>query len=771
MSGSQQAQMISRISAAEEKRLGLPENFKFYSAFPFQGMNQQAARTAMSDQEFFLLENMLITGPAQMRTLWDRGASLYSAPAGKTIVYFSWFNVGASQNCAVFLSDGTAVQVSSAGAVTTISSVPGTFYNGGQLPIAQQSGSQFLLIGNNLTSNSYWIWDGAVLYASGTLGPYQLGGIVNGGSGYTSSPSISAFGGSGSGAAFTASIANGSIVSISVINPGTGYLPGEVVQLAFTGGGSDAGAVLQAVLSGGAVDHLNLISGGSGYTSAPAVAITGGGGSGATAVATISGGAVNGLTILTHGTGYTSSPSVGFSGGAGSGASAVAVLSGGSVGSVTVVAAGSGYTGTPALSFQGGGGSGAAGVAVMAGGTIASVTMSTGGTGYTSLPTVEVQPGLNNSATATLGVMPFGVSGTAIETFLNRVWISNPAQVGPTPSGNSFLVSGPGSLTNFATSAGGLLFNSSDRFLRVNYVALRQSNGYLYTFGDSSVSVINNVQTSGASATTSFNYQNANSQIGIAFRDSAQDYKQGILFANPNGVHGVYGGSVRTVSGKIVNLVNDAVFPPVVGAVSPSSAVATIHTIPVYLLLMTIKDPQTALYRTVMVGYDEKEWFVASQSSTLTYIGSQEVNSILNAWGTNGASLFPLFTTPSASLAKRVVSKAYGGEREFIVKEPLVLYLRVTDKSVAQTGVSMTAKMDSEGIATQIGSSPQLLPQSFPLVVAPNFLAPDGTQPVWAAAASSVHGTAIGTTITSTSADFVISGISIGYRDVASLFG
>ena len=98
---------LAKLSQAEGQRLGLPNDFKSWSPFPFAGMNQQDARTAIEDGEFYWVENFLLTGRGSYRTLWDKGAALYTA-SGNTIVYFQWFNIGASSYCALFFSDGTA---------------------------------------------------------------------------------------------------------------------------------------------------------------------------------------------------------------------------------------------------------------------------------------------------------------------------------------------------------------------------------------------------------------------------------------------------------------------------------------------------------------------------------------------------------------------------------------------------------------------------------------------------------------------------------------
>jgi len=783
MSGQQSVQQaITRMAAAEEKRLGLPENAKFYSAFPFGGMDQQSARTAMKDQDFFWLENFIITGPAAMRTLWDRGTALYPAPSGKKIVYFAWFNIGPTQYAAVFLSDGTAVQVAQAtGIVTTISAMPNTFYQGGQLPFAQQSGSQYLLISNNNTKNDYWIWDGTILYSAGSIGPYVTGQLTDSGAGYSSVPSYTVFGGSGSGVVLTPVVSNGSVVSLTIDDAGSGYVPGEIVQVAFSGGGSDTGPILQAVISTGVIQFITLVSGGSGYTNGTfALGFSGGGsGSGAAATFTVTGGVVQSINLTSGGANYNATPTLSFSASAGgSGATAVTGNTSGSVTGVAIIQAGSGLNGIPSLTIEGGGGSGATAVATAFGG-ITGVTVTNGGSGYTSTPAVIVGPGQNNAAAAILTLMPFGISGTSIETFLNRVWISNPSPVGVQQPGGLLAVSAPESLVDFATSDGGLLFSNSDRFLRASYNALRQSNGYLYTLGDSSASVINNVQTAGNPVTTTFNYQNASAQIGVAWRDTVQDFKQGILFANGNGIQGLYGGSVRTISDKVLNIFDAAFQRGPTGAIqtlpnglTPSSAVANIHTKGVYLLLMSIIDPATQQQRNVMLGWDEKEWLVASQSTALIFIGTQVQNSVQTAWGTDGNTLFPLFSAPSAALVKTLRSKLYGGEREYVLKNPLAVYFRATDQTSGQIGVAMDVTMEATQMALQAGQGPFTV---IPPVVAtnpiqPNFTTTNSPGAIWGGQAASLGGTALGLSITSTSADFLLSGLSLMYRDATVIF-
>ena len=97
----------------------------------------------------------------------------------------------------------------------------------------------------------------------------------------------------------------------------------------------------------------------------------------------------------------------------------------------------------------------------------------------------------------------------------------------------------------------GVQFTNTDGFLQTQYVHIQQSNGYLYFFGDDSVSVVSNVNTTGSPATTTFNYQNVDPQTGIPWRDSLLPFGRTLLFGNNTGVYGIYGGAATKVSAKL----------------------------------------------------------------------------------------------------------------------------------------------------------------------------------------------------------------------------
>lgn len=746
-----------RIMKENERFFGLGNTFKTYTPFPFGSVDQISSRQGMEDKDFYWLENYLKTGNGNLRSLWDKGTALYTAPNGRTIKYFFFYYINNTNYAAVFLDDGTAVQVnSSSGAQTVISNVPNTFYQGTGFPATGQWGNQYLIIANNNTVNDYWIWDGTLLFTSGSLAPQVT--ITNSGSGYNSAPTVTAYGGSGSGATFSATVSNGFVTNVSITNVGGGYKVGEAVQVYFSGGGGDTGVALTAVLGSTGVGSVVITAAGSGFADGTYALVFagGGGGSGATGTYTCVGGIVTSTAITAAGSGYTATPTVTFPSGGGLGVVGVVSLIAAGISSVTIVSGGTGLTSAPTLTFSGGGGSGATAVATISSGAITSISVTAAGSGYTSTPAVNVQTGLNKAASATVSLMPFGISGSCVETYQQRVWLPFPHQTGTIINSGKMNISAPGSITDFATSDGGVLYTSSDSFLRYQYTNIKQSNGYLYPIADSSVSVISGVTTSGSPTTTTFSYQNTDPQTGTVWRDSVQAYSRAIIFANVFGVYGIYGGAVTKISQKIDNIFQNAIFPPNNSALTPSSATANIFNNKVFLMLMTIQDPFTLTYRNALIGWNEKDWFIASQSISLKFIGTQEVNSNMVAWGTDGASLYPLFQTPSVSTQKIISTKLYGQGAFIIQKQIQGLYLQTQDHS--GSGVTFSnITVDAEHGSYSIPNIPFTMTGGAPYY------------PIDSRQSGDVPAVNLGLTLTSNSPDYTINYIGMGYIDVGSI--
>lgn len=649
----------------------------------FGGLDTKAKRPAVGPKDFPWIYNWMPLGAANMRTLPDNGTAIYTTTGPRTIVHAAIYNIASARYAMLFLDDGSAKQINlDTNAVVSVAGA-GTFYATTERPpAAAQYQSKYLVVASQHADNSYWVWDGALLFTAGTLAPTVT--LTNAGSGYASAPTVTAFGGSGSGATFSATVAGGVVTDIVPTAPGTGYLDGDLVTVVISGGGSDTQARCTATVSTttGGVGKVTVTAGGSGY-SAPLVTFAGGGGAGAKAfVSGAANGVVTEITVTDPGTGYTSNPTVTIAdsgGGVGAGATALAETRRGVITGITVNSGGSGYVGVPDVVISAPNDSGfpqiqAEAIATIAAGAVTAITLTNHGLGYKSA-SVRVEGG-NNAANAEVSLMPFGIQGSTLETYQDRVWVGDLTK---------FSYTGAGSVTDFSTAGGGGSQPVIDSFLREHISRFFQSNGFLYSLGDSSVNVISNVQTSSSGVTT-FNNSNVDPQTGTDWPNSVVAFGRAIVFANPSGVYALYGGAAEKVSAPLDGLFANAVFTESDGGRVPTGAVATIYGIRVYQLLITSINPFTGALEDMMCCWDGQRWFVATQSTMPNQIVTQEINSILTTWGITDTKLLPLFQTPSNDIKKVFQTKLVANPGYYITDQVTrVYFLAETNLSTAET--------------------------------------------------------------------------------------
>lgn len=218
-----------------------------------------------------------------------------------------------------------------------------------------------------------------------------------------------------------------------------GYVAvGNIKKLTMVGVGITATA--QASIVNGGIRSITVINRGGGYTSIPRVAISSAPAGGITGIATavmISGivvcndnvnpsaQSVQAVRIINPGAGYTVSPGIRFIGGGGSGAAATSLIDSGVVGIITVTNPGSGYTSTPSVTITGISTVSAAATAVVsAAGTITAIQIINAGAGYTTPPTITI----SSPYTAGIGTFVFNeiVTGSTSGTTARvRAWNSN----------------------------------------------------------------------------------------------------------------------------------------------------------------------------------------------------------------------------------------------------------------------------------------------------------------------------------------------------------
>jgi hypothetical protein len=216
----------------------------------------------------------------------------------------------------------------------------------------------------------------------------------------------------------TVTVTGGEVTEVTAAASGSGYTSSPVVT--FYGGGiqeASARALLDeaAFNSGGTSGVARVVPQviGEGYTSIPEVVISGGGGTGATAVAFINGsGQLSPFEVVTTGVQYDFAPTVQIFGD-GTGAVARPILSNGTSGTLVglqIVDPGSGYSTVDAVVLSGGGRAASSQATVRLasgyqpanrGGQITPIYVSSAGTGYTSEPTVTLNGGGIRQAQAT----------------------------------------------------------------------------------------------------------------------------------------------------------------------------------------------------------------------------------------------------------------------------------------------------------------------------------------------------------------------------------
>jgi hypothetical protein len=245
------------------------------------------------------------------------------------------------------------------------------------------------------------------------------------------------------------------------------------------------------------------------------------------------------------------------------------------------------------------------------------------------------------------GTIPLAISGTAIEVYAGRVWIAN----GPT-----ITFSVPGSVIDFSSGNGGGNFTSSDSFLRVAYIGLKQTNGFLYLIGDSSVNYISGVNTSDSPPVTTFTNQNADPEVGSPWPASIDVFSRNILFANAFGAHVSYGGAVTKISDMLDGVYNTV---PNFGNISPSAGKAIIFGKKCWILLLPIIDPVKGQQVNKLLLWNSKIWWASEQDVALIYIQHQEINSVLTCYGTDGGSVYQMFAQPSIGFKKTAQTKLW----------------------------------------------------------------------------------------------------------------
>jgi hypothetical protein len=366
------------------------------------------------------------------------------------------------------------------------------------------------------------------------------------------------------------------------------------------------------------------------------------------------------------------------------------VGSGGISPNIVVTNGGSGYSAAPAVSFTGGAGGNAGGAtatAVMGGSGatqfVVSVLLTNPGTGNGPGAAITVVfTGANTTpATATVVVFP-QVKGNTIDVFAGRVWWVSANAAGRFRVLNFTGTAGFDDL-NPANAAGSTTI--TDRDLSHGITAVRALNNFLYIFGDQSIKQIGSITVQ--SSITLFTILTLASDIGTSFLMTIQSYNRLVLFANKQGVYGIFGATVQKISDDL-----DGIFQLVDFTTQPSAALNDLSNIHCYVLLLKYLDP-VAGSRSILVLFQQNQWFVVSQGSLLA-ICSVALGSTtqVETFGSSGGDVTQLLQNKAVSVPVKLITSLSANGNIVTAKQLQRSGIAIT----TQTAQSVTVTVDTE---------------------------------------------------------------------------
>jgi hypothetical protein len=708
---------------------------KFIVFENFEKMNTQSVRQALSEKELAWLENLQ---PIAGNNLTTVPAPTISLTTITEIIISQFFaNLGTVDYIISFTSVGSGWATNIATAVSTRFAPPGTF----SAPDMTVWQSADVLI--NDPTSGYSVWNGTVFVRQGGVSPQLL--LTNGGSGFTSVPTVTITGGSGTGATAVATIGTPQVTAVNVINSGSQYGPAPTVV--FSGGGG-TGAAATAAIDPRALTSVTLTFGGQYSTpTVPTINFSGGGGSGAVAipVLVLQGNGfytVQSIFVPSNGSGYSSAPTITFTGGnpfpsGADQARAICTVGNGGVTSVTVTNGGSGYTSAPTVSFTGGGsGSGATAAAVVGGSFVNSLTLTNPGAGYlaSDVLTLTISGGGGTGATGTAHVFPFVPAGTTIAIFQGRVWL-----------GGSRLIQYTGTLgfDDFNAANASASFTINDADLVHAITALRNYNNYLFIMGDQSVKQIGNISLNAAGNVTLFTILTLSSDQGTIYPRSCGSFNRVFMFCNSNGVYAVLGSSVQKISDDM-----DGIFKLIDFSQSPQATIVDINGIHHIAFLVRYKDPLSTT-RSIMMAFTGKKWFIVSQGNSLVTVvtASTLASGKTFTYASSGSDITQIVADPTIMVNFRAqTSLTHHGNA-------------VQRKKILNGGIAVTLATGTGSLNVEYDTENGAVTKTYALVA--GFQLPGG------ASGAEGSGRYLGATLTGTMAGFTLTNVALEEQETS----
>jgi hypothetical protein len=671
---------------------------KFIIFENFEKLNTQELRTALKESEFSWVENLQPLANNNWTTVPGAGNSLISIPQTINLEFFGTLN--GHDTLIIFTTAGSAWAFSDLG---NIKFAPdGTFSLNPDC--TSWEGQRFLF---NDSIAGYCSYDGTTFTRQGGVSANIT--VTNGGSGYTSPPTVTISGGSGSGATAVATIGAPAVTQVILDAGGSGYSSPPAVG--FSGGGG-AGASASTNIDpraclGVVLDNPGAYAKDGVGPYNVTISFVGGGGSGASATLTLSQNALGQVFVVSidnfnGGSGYTSIPSVVFTPNAhlGTITPAAAHVTGIGAGQVTSInfnpatQGGSGYTSAPNVTITGGGGSGALAHAVIGGAQVVSIKLTNPGQNYlpSDVLTVTISGGGGSGATATARVAPFIPKGTSVAVFGGRVWLNffvNNQLTGLQWSGTGTANVEAWNNWDVANASGALILPDTDLVHQIT--GLRSFNNFLWIIGDQSIKQIGNISINKADNTTVFTILTLSSDQGTTYLKSCASFNRVFFFVNQNGVYAVFGSSVQKISDDLDGIFQNADF-----TLQPQASLVDMGNVHNVMWLLRYHDTIfTNTTRAIFIIFNGRRWFVGSQGDSIkAVVGTVTLAS--PRWvpyASSGSDVSPIFNSLNSAVTFRLQTALSHHQNPVQRKKSVRLGWAVTLEAAANS-INLSADTD-----------------------------------------------------------------------------
>ena len=318
---------------------------------------------------------------------------------------------------------------------------------------------------------------------------------------YPPKVSINSFG-VGGGASATA-LVNG-IKSSTLLDGGKGYSdtnPPTVVIENPTVAGSKI-AELKATVTNGAISEIEVINSGSGYTFTPRVTFRQPGGA-TLGTPTISNGSITGTIPITNGgQGYTTAPTIYVDEPLGTNpikANLQAVITNGVITSINILNAGQGYTTVPRIAVVDPTGAQVLQTQVDGDGRVIGIELLSGGSGYDDVPSVYIVDNRTNGgtgATATASIFNGRITDINVNNFGSGYSAANPPQVviQAPPQAEASVEIGLNEITGFSINKPG------KGYTKAQFIGCARAASGITSYTESGNAVFSNNTTAAAAA-------------------------------------------------------------------------------------------------------------------------------------------------------------------------------------------------------------------------------------------------------------------------------